>query len=635
MLAEPIASAAPVASSAMSIAATEAAARRTARRWLLILLGLMAIAAVLSWLWTGRSAQEQLQNIMRSEAQIADSRAAAVNDWVASQRRTLDVVAANPTLVPYLASGFDADLGAYVRNYLRDIAERDGFTKGLSQVPANVARENGPGLAIIDPQGRVLIGIGGPLPGAEDLIATLKGGETLVDGAATLKAGNALRLLKALPTDSGDRRFVYGVRLIDDDLLARLAQPGEALGIAEQALVARRGKALLAVTNRGSMAAGENIDNDPLVRAGIAAMPQTVDVHDAAKVRFLVSGRPIAGSNWILLRSRPAGLLLGDTMWRRLLSLGALLSGIGLAGALALLAWRHSVSAQLAEAGAREAQARQFLSTVSNSQPTGIYVIDGKDKLHFTNSTAETWPPLDRALLQALITAARAGTPGPPTLINQDVRQLQISARLLHPQFPQDDVLIVAEDLTELLSAHEQRQASQQALISTLTGLIDARDPGSKGHSLKVSHVAAAIGAALPVSGKDVATLRTAGELMNLGKILVPTALLTKSGALSDDERKQVRTAMAKTADLLGKVPFDGPVAETLTDLEQDPPRTRLGAVLKLANAFVGQVSPRAHRAALPVDAALANLRESGGDAAMLSALSHWLDNQGGRESLK
>jgi PAS domain-containing protein len=625
----------PVARSVLSIAATEAAARRTARHWLMILIAVMALAAVLSWLWTGRAAREQYQNIQRSEAQIADSRAAAVSDWIASQRRTIDAVAANPTLVPYLASGGDSDLGAYVRNYLRDTAERDGFTKGLSQVPANVARDDGPGLAIIDAQGRVLVGIGGPLPGAEDMIATLKSDQMMVDGAAQLKTGSALRLLKALPTEGGARRFVYGVRLIDDDLFARLVQPGEAFGIAEQSLVAKRDKALLAVTNRGSFTAGETIDSDPLVRAGLAAIPQTVDVRDAANVRFLVSARPISGSNWVLLRARPAGLLLGDTTWRRLLSLAALLCGIGLAGALALLAWRHSVSAQLAETGAKEAQARQFLSTVSNSQPTGIYVIDGNGRMHFTNATAEKWPPLDRGALQPMIAAVRTGTPVEPTLINHGSRQLRLSACLLNPQFPQDDVLIVAEDLTELLAAHEQRQASQQALISTLTGLIDARDPGSKGHSQKVSHVAAAIGTALPLSGADVSSLRTAGELMNLGKILVPTALLTKSGPLSDDERAQVRAAMAKTSDLLGKVPFDGPVAETLEDLEQDPPRTRLGAVLRLANAFVGQVSPRAHRAALSADEALANLRQSGFDPAMLSALSHWLDNQGGRESLK
>lgn len=619
---------------ALSIGEIEAAARRTSRRWLLILLGLMLLAATLSWLWTGRAAQEQLQNIMRLEAQIADSRAAAVTDWVASQRRSLDAVAANPTMVPYLASGGDTDTSAYVRTYLRDIAERDGFTKGLSQVPANVTRDDGPGLAIIDAQSRVLVGIGGPLPAADDLIKAVNGNDIAVDGAAMLKAGSALRLLKALPGGMGAPRYVYGVRLIDDDLLARLAQPGEPMGLAQQSLIAARGKNLRAVTNHAGFTAGEIIDRDPLASKAIANMPQTVDVRDDVRVRFLVSARAIEGSNWILLRARPAGVLLGDTMWQRILSLAALLGGIGLAGVLALLAWRQSVSARLAQSGAKEAQARQFLSTVSNSQPTGIYVIDGAGKMHFTNATAEKWPPLDRTPLQAQINAVRTGARLQPVLINNSGRQLQVSVQALNPQFPQDDVLIVAEDLTELLLAHEQRQASGQALISTLTGLIDARDPGSKGHSLKVSHVAAAIGAALPMSSADVSTLRSAGELMNLGKILVPTSLLTKSGPLSDDERAQVRSAMAKTADLLGKVPFDGPVAQTLEDLEQEPPRTKLGAVLRLANSFVGQVSPRAHRAALPVDVALNNLRKDGVDTALLSALSHWLDNQGGRESL-
>jgi hypothetical protein len=416
--------------------------------------------------------------------------------------------------------------------------------------------------------------------------------------------------------------------------LARLSQPGEAVGVAEHALIAQHNKTIVAVTNRGSFAAGENVESDPLVRAALAVMPQTIDVEDTVRVRFLVSARPIEGSRWILLRSRPAALLLGDTLWKRILSLTALLGCIGLTGALALLAWRQNKSAQLAEFGAKEAQARQFLSTVSNSQPTGIYVVDGTDKLHFTNMTAEKWSVMDRTPLQSMIAAVRTGAHPQPMLMHHDDKQLHVHAHLLNPQFPQDDVLIVAEDLTELMAAHEQRQASQQALISTLAGLIDARDPGSKGHSLKVSHVAVAIGAALPLSGSDINCLRSAGELMNLGKILVPTALLTKTTALNDEERMQVRTAMAKTAELLAKVPFDGPVAETLADLEQDTPSTRLGAVLRLANNFIGQVSPRAHRAALPINLALENLRHAGFDAAMLSALSHWLDNKGGRESL-
>jgi hypothetical protein len=192
--------------SALSIVEMETLTRRTARLWLLILLGFMLVAAILSWLWTGRAAKEQQQVISRSEAQIVDSRAGAVRDWVANQRRAIDTVATNPTLVPYLSGD---GLGDYVSTYLRDTAERDGFTKGLSQVPANVARQDGPGLAIVDLQGRVLIGIGGPLPPADDLIALAKDNNILVDGIATLKGGSALRLLKTLPSKGSERRMIY------------------------------------------------------------------------------------------------------------------------------------------------------------------------------------------------------------------------------------------------------------------------------------------------------------------------------------------------------------------------------------------------------------------------------------------
>jgi hypothetical protein len=612
----------------------DAAARRTARFWLLALLAVMALAAALAWIWTGRAAADEEARIYANEAQVADSRSAAVSDWVARQRRTVESIAANPSLVPYLASGGDAALGGYVENYMRDVAEREGFTRGLTQVPANVARSDGPGLAIVDEQGRVLIGIGGPLPPADDLIALGKT-DMVVDGGARLKAGSALRLLHPLPAEMGGKRYAYGVRLLDDDVLARLAQPGETAGVAEQALIAQSKLGPVAVTNRGTFAAGEPLKSDPLTTATLAAAPRTADVTDSADVRFLVTSRPISGINWVLLRARPAGVLLSDTLSKRILTLTALLGSIGLTGALALLAWRQSVSARMAESGTREAQVRQFLETVSNSQPTGIYVIDGNNVLQFSNATAQGWPPLNFADLQDMIRSGRDSGGSAPHLIHHGGRRLRLAARALDPERRSDDILVVAEDLTDLIQLHEKNEASQRALVSTLTGLIDARDPASRGHSQKVVQVAAAIGAALQLDTRDIATLRTAGELMNLGKILVPSGLLTKSGTLSEDEKAQVRAAMAKSDELLAQVPFDGPVVATLDDLKHAAPATQLGAVLKLANSFVGQISPRAHRPALSADAALSNLRDGSFEAAHVSALAYWLDSQGGRAALE
>ena len=63
---------------------------------------------------------------------------------------------------------------------------------------------------------------------------------------------------------------------------------------------------------------------------------------------------------------------------------------------------------------------------------------------------------------------------------------------------------------------------------------------------------------------RDVRTIEIAGNLMNLGKMLVPPDVLTKAEALTADELEQVRGSILTSGDLLEGVNFDGPVVETI-----------------------------------------------------------------------
>jgi HD-GYP domain-containing protein (c-di-GMP phosphodiesterase class II) len=57
--------------------------------------------------------------------------------------------------------------------------------------------------------------------------------------------------------------------------------------------------------------------------------------------------------------------------------------------------------------------------------------------------------------------------------------------------------------------------------------------------------------------------------------------------------------------------------------------------VIAVANAFVAMISPRAHRAGIGIDAAVAGLLEQAGkafDRRVVAALINALENRGGRE---
>ena len=177
--------------------------------------------------------------------------------------------------------------------------------------------------------------------------------------------------------------------------------------------------------------------------------------------------------------------------------------------------------------------------------------------------------------------------------------------------------------------------------------MVDRRDPFAADHSARVAAVAVAVAGEMGLDDDQVETARIAGSLMNLGKILVPKELLTKRGKLTEDELKELRESILVSADLVQGIEFDGPVVETLRQLQEcwdgsGYPRGLEGEdvivtarVCAVANAFVAMVSARAWRRGLDQDQAAANLRASAGkafDARVVAALVNYLENRGGRE---
>ncbi len=131
---------------------------------------------------------------------------------------------------------------------------------------------------------------------------------------------------------------------------------------------------------------------------------------------------------------------------------------------------------------------------------------------------------------------------------------------------------------------------------------------------------------------------------MNFGKIFIPPEVLTKTENLTDEERIMVQHAYLTTVDLIEGVTFEGPVLETVRQMgETWDGKGPLGLkaeeiivtarVLAIANTFVGMISPRAYRGAMPFRKASDILMDECGtkfDRAPVSALINYLENRGG-----
>jgi putative two-component system response regulator len=77
-----------------------------------------------------------------------------------------------------------------------------------------------------------------------------------------------------------------------------------------------------------------------------------------------------------------------------------------------------------------------------------------------------------------------------------------------------------------------------ESLITSLALTIEARDPYTAGHCIRLAGCAMAFGERLGLSEEELKALRLGGFLHDLGKIAVPDGVLLKAGPLNTDERK-------------------------------------------------------------------------------------------------
>ena len=90
----------------------------------------------------------------------------------------------------------------------------------------------------------------------------------------------------------------------------------------------------------------------------------------------------------------------------------------------------------------------------------------------------------------------------------------------------------------EELNLSRERRAR---LLERLSRALEARDPGTHGHSRRVARHAAAIAKRMSLPAEEVARIRTAAVLHDVGKIDTPREILDKRGPLSKEEYEVVK----------------------------------------------------------------------------------------------
>ena len=96
---------------------------------------------------------------------------------------------------------------------------------------------------------------------------------------------------------------------------------------------------------------------------------------------------------------------------------------------------------------------------------------------------------------------------------------------------------------------------SDQWVAGVLTRMLDERHPGLGVHADEVANLASACGEVLGLSTDDVRLVKKAAELHDLGKVGIPSEILTKPGLLTEEELEFVRRHSSIGERILAGVP--------------------------------------------------------------------------------
>lgn len=690
-------------------------------------------AVILAKLYVDEELKRETQAWQVRLGIVADSRTAAVNDWIDGNFKVLreltqnaslqlymselatapDPNAAAPTSEPQSAAdsllqgldsgGAGGGIGAsashgFLRNLLIATAERSAFKAPppFGEIAANVERVGVAGLGLVNKDADPIISTPDmpPITGRikEAVRKALDGDPTIIDmylgasGEPTI--GFAMPVYAMQEGGAGARGIgaVVGIRLVDETLWEQLIQPGTLTKTAETLIVRKTGGKVEYLSplrdGTGALKRTMALASPNLAVSDAINIPGSfVNNLDYAGDRVLMVSREVAQVPWILLRKISTDEALGPIEMRLNFILGVFIAIIVIVALTILFVWKNAASARASEALHRAQVSLErfenltkFMRMVTDNQPTQICAVDRNTVYTFANlpvAEANGIPVTDikgKNMASVIGPVKAQEYSGLVKRVIDDFEREQKIFSFGDPDIedPEDEnafqvvkvdglplrgdrdyppgCLLVIDDITELQLARVKSEKMMKELIDTLVSVVDRRDPFSANHSSRVAEVSRAIAQEMGMDDIEVKTVDISGSLMNLGKIFVPEELLMKTENLSEDERMLVSNAYLTTVDLIEHVTFEGPVIETIRQFgETWDGKGPLGLkeeeiigtarILAVANAFVGMVSPRAYRGAMPfrkVSDILMEQSDTKFDRKPVTALVNYLENRGG-----
>jgi len=214
---------------------------------------------------------------------------------------------------------------------------------------------------------------------------------------------------------------------------------------------------------------------------------------------------------------------------------------------------------------------------------------------------------------------------------NGEIRRLEVFRKEIlwngvpHFQVLYSDITSRRQTEENLRQTLDSLRKAVAATIHVIASAVEARDPYTAGHQVRTADLARAIATELGLPRDRIDGIRLAGAVHDVGKLAIPSEILTKPTKLTDLEFSLVKEHARLGAEMLRDVESPWPLAEIVHQHHERMdgsgyPRGLKGAdilpearILAVADVVEAIASHRPYRPAFNIDAALEEIEKNKG----------------------
>jgi PAS domain S-box-containing protein/putative nucleotidyltransferase with HDIG domain len=297
-------------------------------------------------------------------------------------------------------------------------------------------------------------------------------------------------------------------------------------------------------------------------------------------------------------------------------------------------------------------RADELFAALATSSPVGIYIVSDR-KFQFVNPQAEKYfgysqdEILGMDPLQLVIPEDKNRVRGNAVRMlkgeSSTAYEYRIVARSGEIRWVTETVSSIQYqgkratlgnfmDTTDQQEVKERLEESLDKLQRTIEGTVQAialtvesRDPFTAGHQRRVAQLAGAMAQEMGFSSEGVRVVRIAGLVHDIGKVCIPSEILSKPGQLSKIEFSLIETHCQVGHDILKTVQFPWPIADMViqhheridgsgypSGLHEDEILME-ARILAVADVVEAMTSHRPYRPAPGIDEALEEISRNSG----------------------